>query len=147
MKITDEKTKEALSQAAKLLGADEITVSFVTEPNSCDKQCTGCEGQTHHWLEGFEEDDGEIINPENPLWKCKHCEYSIPYSEPDKHPSGCDCPDCDCSQHWLCMCGNYIEDGLHCDECGGEPPWGCDCSMHDAEDEDDFSYSDLEDFY
>lgn len=29
---------------------------------------------------------------------------------------------------WLCNCGNYIEDGLHCEDCGASPPWGCPCS-------------------
>lgn len=29
---------------------------------------------------------------------------------------------------WLCDCGNWIEDGLHCEMCGREPPWGCPCS-------------------
>ena len=31
------------------------------------------------------------------------------------------------TQDWLCNCGNYIEDGLHCPLCGHEPPWGCPC--------------------
>lgn len=33
------------------------------------------------------------------------------------------------SDCWLCACGNYIEDGLHCGLCGAEPPWGCPCSV------------------
>ena len=38
---------------------------------------------------------------------------------------------------WLCICGHYQEDGLHCDSCGREPPWGCDCSAcQDRETED-----------
>lgn len=28
---------------------------------------------------------------------------------------------------WLCPCGDFIEDGMHCD-CGREPPWGCPCN-------------------
>lgn len=28
---------------------------------------------------------------------------------------------------WMCPCGDFIEDGMHC-ECGREPPWGCPCS-------------------
>lgn len=32
--------------------------------------------------------------------------------------------DLDC---WTCACGSEIDDGLHCDECGAEPPWGCPC--------------------
>ena len=30
---------------------------------------------------------------------------------------------------WLCWCGHYQEDGLHCEYCGGDPPWGCDCGF------------------
>lgn len=41
---------------------------------------------------------------------------------------------------WLCTCGNYQEDGFHCDVCGNEPPWGCDCSMCNDSDEDDDEY-------
>lgn len=28
---------------------------------------------------------------------------------------------------WLCECGNFIENGLHCPRCLCEPPWGCPC--------------------
>lgn len=202
----DEKTLEALSEVAKAaarqMGLDDSEISFTvcntTEPNTCDKQCNICEGQTHHWMEGFEEDeDGEIINPDNPIWKCKHCDYVIPYGEPEKHPSGCDCPDClpeeagyktttclichrvyqaeimeepcpycgagfqsqifededypeptedfDDSECWLCGCGAFITDGLHCSTCGGEPPWGCPCSFCQSGDDeiDAVSYSDV----
>jgi hypothetical protein len=41
---------------------------------------------------------------------------------------------------WLCSCGNYIEDGLHCPRCRREPPWGCPCAFCQdpgAEEEDD----------
>jgi hypothetical protein len=31
------------------------------------------------------------------------------------------------SQGWLCWCGHWQDDGLHCELCGNEPPWGCDC--------------------
>ena len=44
----------------------------------------------------------------------------------------------DFSQAWLCNCGDYIEDGLHCPICGHEPPWDCDCGMHDEEEYDAF---------
>jgi hypothetical protein len=39
--------------------------------------------------------------------------------------------DYDGSQAWLCVCGHYQEDGLHCECCGAEPPWGCDCGLCD----------------
>jgi hypothetical protein len=32
-----------------------------------------------------------------------------------------------CGDHWMCSCGNFVEDGMHCDICGCEPPWGCPC--------------------
>lgn len=47
---------------------------------------------------------------------------------------------------WLCDCGNYIEDGLHCQLCGLEPPWGCPCDGcqtkgdEDLDDEGDYEY-------
>ncbi len=28
---------------------------------------------------------------------------------------------------WLCACGHFQGDDLHCDGCGQEPPWGCAC--------------------
>jgi hypothetical protein len=36
--------------------------------------------------------------------------------------------DYDDTECWLCVCGNYITNGLHCPVCGLEPPWGCPCS-------------------
>lgn len=33
------------------------------------------------------------------------------------------------SGSWLSVCGHYIEDGLHCPDCGEEPPWGCPCDI------------------
>lgn len=37
--------------------------------------------------------------------------------------------DDEADQGWLCQCGHWQNDGLHCDLCGCEPPWGCDCSF------------------
>lgn len=34
---------------------------------------------------------------------------------------------------WLCECGNWIEDGFHCDLCKAEPPWGCPCGWCQGE--------------
>lgn len=50
--------------------------------------------------------------------------------------------------HWMCGCGNYQEDGLHCSACGNEPPWGCDCSFcndkrYGEEQMEDFSAGDF----
>ena len=43
------------------------------------------------------------------------------------------------AHHWLCDCGAFIEDGLHCPRCGAEPPWGCPCELHDLDaPEDDY---------
>lgn len=43
-------------------------------------------------------------------------------------------------QSWLCECGAYIEDGMHCRGCGREPPWGCPCErcQDGGEIEDDY---------
>jgi len=38
---------------------------------------------------------------------------------------------------WLCDCGHFQDDDLHCDNCGREPPWGCDCDCHVPEDDDE----------
>jgi len=152
----EKKTQEALTElakaAAKQLGFDEnnlqIRFSNSTEPNVCDIHCGICEVYTHHWLENFETDEeGEEINPDAPVWKCKHCQHAVPYGEPEKHQSGCDCPDCAPDENWLCSCGNFIEDGCHCSTCHSEPPWGCPCSFcQDGDDEDyedEVSYSDV----
>lgn len=51
----------------------------------------------------------------------------------------------DDSECFVCPCGNYIEDGYHCENCGAEPPWGCPCSFcQDGDDEVDVvSYCDV----
>ena len=38
---------------------------------------------------------------------------------------------------WICGCGELVESAFHCPKCGMEPPWGCDCGLHDPEDEPD----------
>ena len=45
--------------------------------------------------------------------------------------------DDDESQWWLCNCGHFITDGLHCPKCGAEPSWGCPCSQCQNPDPDD----------
>lgn len=52
----------------------------------------------------------------------------------------------DDAECWLCSCGNYIEDGCHC-ECGEEPPWGCPCSFCQGGDDSDEDDDDYEIFY
>lgn len=49
---------------------------------------------------------------------CSLCDIEV-----QNDPAGAD----DDSQSWLCDCGAYIEDGMHCRNCGREPPWGCPC--------------------
>lgn len=34
---------------------------------------------------------------------------------------------------WLCPCGHFEESSFHCDKCGGQPPWGCDCAACESE--------------
>ena len=43
---------------------------------------------------------------------------------------------------WLCVCGHYIETGLCCSRCGNEPPWGCECSACQS-DEDIFDEEEI----
>lgn len=49
----------------------------------------------------------------------------------------------DLDNHWLCECGNYIEDGCHCRMCQREPPWGCPCSWC----QDERHYQPEDDYY
>lgn len=39
----------------------------------CERHCTVCEGQDHHWMLDCDEDTGE------PIMVCKHCEKTVPY--------------------------------------------------------------------
>jgi hypothetical protein len=48
--------------------------------------------------------------------------YDRFYGQPDYE-------DADGNLGWLCQCGHWEESGLHCENCGNEPPWGCDCSF------------------
>ncbi|KPL06997.1 hypothetical protein AMJ85_09895 [candidate division BRC1 bacterium SM23_51] len=57
---------------------------------------------------------------------------------------GCADNELEAEEGWLCGCGNWIDDGLHCPNCGCEPPWGCPCDAHDEDDDewepDSFEY-------
>jgi hypothetical protein len=46
-------------------------------------------------------------------------------------------------QEWLCVCGHYQDDGFHCDECGREPPWGCDCSFCQDKERERYEIEDM----
>ena len=48
------------------------------------------------------------------------------------------------SSGWICGCGEYNEEVLHCISCGNCPPWGCG-EDHDNLDVDDYP-EDYEDF-
>lgn len=37
------------------------------------------------------------------------------------------------SRAWFCVCGEYVESEFCCPKCSNEPPWGCDCGLHDPE--------------
>lgn len=44
-------------------------------------------------------------------------------------------PDVDSDpEGWMCVCGNWQDSDRHCSMCGCEPPWGCDCGMHEEYD-------------
>lgn len=47
---------------------------------------------------------------------------------------------------WLCHCGNYVIDGLHCEMCQAEPPWGCPCDWCQGDRYEDEEYYD-EDYF
>jgi hypothetical protein len=53
-------------------------------------------------------------------------------------------PEDDPATDWFCHCGHYETGGFHCTECGGQPPWGCDCSQCTVEmveaEEDEYEY-------
>lgn len=37
---------------------------------------------------------------------------------------------------WLCPCGEYVVDCCHCPECYHEAPWGCDCAIGTAREDE-----------
>lgn len=88
---------------------------------------------------------GDNFNPDAvcphylPESQCTFTWYRNEYGFPVL--SGYD-PEEDLSTDWLCVCGHYETGGGHCSCCGAEPPWGCDCGMHDEDD-----LADLEPYY
>lgn len=46
------------------------------------------------------------------------------------------------SYGWLCQCGHWQADGLHCSKCGTRPPFGCDCGGCDKTTLDDLEFLD-----
>jgi hypothetical protein len=54
---------------------------------------------------------------------------------PEPEPQGAGDDDDD-PPMWICVCGAIVESAFCCPECTNEPPWGCDCSLHDDEDEE-----------
>lgn len=50
------------------------------------------------------------------------------------------------SSGWLCSCGAWMDHDFHCDDCGAEPPWGCDCCQDAADEEDDYDGEDAWDY-
>lgn len=60
-----------------------VRVVEIVQDHVC-RRCHDCIGLSHHWMEGFDEDeDGEMVNPDDPRWQCKHCEFSMPYGHGD----------------------------------------------------------------
>lgn len=37
---------------------------------------------------------------------------------------------------WICDCGHWQDNDMHCSVCGAQPPWGCDCSQCQMEGEE-----------
>jgi hypothetical protein len=52
-------------------------MNFPLEVDICERHCSICEGQDHHWMEDFDEESGD------PVWICKHCERTKPYDDDD----------------------------------------------------------------
>ena len=40
---------------------------------------------------------------------------------------------------WLCECGEIVETDLCCPRCHCEPPWGCDCALHESDPFDEYA--------
>lgn len=50
------------------------------------------------------------------------------------------------SAGWICNCGHWVVEDLHCTVCGNPPPWGCDCSFcNDFKTDIDDYWEDAED--
>lgn len=48
------------------------------------RRCAVCVDCSHHWMEGFDDDEeGELIDPDEVRWQCKHCPFSMPYEYKD----------------------------------------------------------------
>jgi len=48
------------------------------------------------------------------------------YADPTEKYNDEDFPGSE-DQNWVCSCGRNMTEGVHCSDCGKEPPWGCPC--------------------
>ncbi len=69
---------------ARSLGAALYGRVEVARHEGC-RRCTECPDATHHWMAmSLEDDAGEIVEPEQVVWACKHCDFHMPWDDPDE---------------------------------------------------------------
>lgn len=70
---------------ADVLPAAQDAIKATAPAESRCRRCTECPESTHHWMATFlEDDEGEIIDPEQVVWGCKHCDFHMPWDDPDE---------------------------------------------------------------
>ncbi len=69
---------------ARALGPALFGRVTVAPDPSC-RRCTECPDASHHWMaQSLEDADGEIVEPEQVVWACKHCDFHMPWDDPDE---------------------------------------------------------------
>lgn len=64
------------------MNVETLADNTLWDDDGACRRCIDCRGYSHHWMEGFDEDeDGELIDPDAPRWQCKHCGFSMPYED------------------------------------------------------------------
>lgn len=128
-------------------------------PEKCPRRCSVCPDGNHHWLEEFACEPGcdscgddecsrwheaSAVYGQDCWYVCKHCSAWVEaeYVWALEEAAEVELDDQDEATGWLCGCGNFQDDGFHCDECLAEPPWGCDCSFCDVDVGEDFEDDD-----
>jgi len=81
--ITESIKREDAVELRKVMGADTTQAPSEGEATGC-RRCHECAELSHHWMEGFAEDEnGDIVNPDEPQWVCKHCDFTMPWDDRD----------------------------------------------------------------
>ncbi len=53
-------------------------MTTLLEKPICDRHCSICDGQDHHWMPQCTNDDGDPVEPH---MACKHCDVIRPIGE------------------------------------------------------------------